>query len=144
MYRHTVVGVGKFQYKTQYNNPMPFNCQKRRTEILFSAVIPWPFMMGVQVHHPWWESIVVFQFLPAMSLQAMRSWFSFILMVVKKELDSKWNTIQQVNKSNQVITHKIKIILTIMEIDTSFLEYYLFLSSFIFTYNGQNCHFHSF
>ena len=67
-------------------------------------------MTGVQVHHPWWESIAVIRFLPAMSLQAMRSWFilkqTIIMAII---MDSKWNTIQQVSK-----THQFKIKLNII------------------------------
>ena len=71
-------------------------------------MIPWPFMTVVQVHHLWWESIVVLQFLLAMSLQAMRSWFNFNLMNMKMILmvDSKWNTIHYVSKSHQFKTKK--------------------------------------
>ena len=77
---------------------------------IFSAGIPWPFMMVIQVHHPWWEGIVVIQFLPAMSLQAMRSWLILKqTILIATIMDSKWNTIQQVSK-----THQFKIKLNII------------------------------
>ena len=67
-------------------------------------------MTGVQVHHPWWESIAMIRFLPAMSLQAMRSWFILKQIIgMAIIMDSKWNTIQQVSK-----THQFKIKLNII------------------------------
>ena len=83
---------------------------ERKKHPIFSAMIPWPFMMVVQVHHPWWESIVVIQFLPAMSRQAMRSWFILKLTgIMTIIMVSKWNIIQQV-------THQLKTTLNIMGI----------------------------
>ena len=98
-------------------------------------MISWPFMMVVQVHHPWWESIVVVQFLPATYLPVIRLWFilkrTFIFAII---MDSKWNTIQQVSKS-----HQFKTTLTTYHID-KFWEYSSFPGIFILCKKSyQNC-----
>ena len=92
----------------------------RKTNIpIFVAGIPWLFMMVVQVRHLLWESIVVIQFHPATYLPVMRFWFILKLTIIMAIImDSKWNTIQQVSKTNQ-----FKTTLYVIEIDSEFREH---------------------
>ena len=63
----------------------------------FLGLIHWQFMMVVQIHHPCWEiHIVVIPCHQAKSLQATTSSFIFILILLSLEMDSNWNTMQQV------------------------------------------------
>ena len=53
--------------------------------------------MGIQTHHPRWEiHIVVIPCRLVKHLQATISSFVFILIIKTLELDSNWNTKQQV------------------------------------------------
>ena len=67
------------------------------THFFISGVIHWEFMMGIQIHQTCWEiHIVVIPCHPVESLQATTSSFIFILIKGVLELDSNWNTMQQV------------------------------------------------
>ena len=62
-----------------------------------TGMIHWQFMTVIQIHHPCWEiHIVVIPYHLAKSLQATTSPFIFILIIMALELDSNWNTMQQV------------------------------------------------
>ena len=90
----------------------------------FIGLIHWQFMMEVQIHHPCWEiHIVVIPCHQAKSLQATTSSFIFILILLFLELDSNWNTMQQ------VIIHSIMC----WEIEKG-LENHLVLEIFYFLY----------
>ena len=99
-------------------------------------------MMVIQVHHPWWESIVELQCHQATSLQAITSWFIFNLIIAQEVLDSKWNTLQQVRK-----THPLKATLNIIAIDDTVILWCLCYKYHRNTYCRHiiiNCNLHIF
>jgi hypothetical protein len=49
-----------------------------------------------QIHHPFWKGDVGIPYQLAKSLQPTTLSLNFILMVLQLELDSNWNTVQQV------------------------------------------------
>ena len=60
-------------------------------------VIFWAFMMAIQIHHPYSEiHIVAIPCHLVKSLQATTSSFVLFLIFMALQLDSDWNTMQQV------------------------------------------------
>ena len=65
--------------------------------LMFTGMIHWKFMTEIQIHRPCWEiHIVGIPYHLAKHLQATNSSFIFILILLVLELDSNWNTLQQV------------------------------------------------
>ena len=69
--------------------------------LLISGMIHWKFMMEIQIHHPCWEIILGIPCRLATHLQTTNSSFIFILIINILELDSNWNTLQQVRIHTQ-------------------------------------------
>ena len=98
--------------------------QSGKNKNLFSAMIRWQFMTVVQLHHPYWESIVVLKYHLASSLQAMRYWFNFELILVSQKVDLDWN-IQEPNIHTRVRHTKLILVIIINYLTLNYIMFHV-------------------